>query len=121
MDLRSLTQSALATVDRLRPSAAQIRVYIGGAELLNSTGGRPRVSPLSSREKFTLLPDAGVDTPVIRCRIVGSPDDTIAPSITGKAKWAISYDDGETLQPYRVVTIGRNNTDTAWLVILEGV
>jgi hypothetical protein len=121
MTLRNPVLSALTLADTLRPSSEKIRVYVGGTELLQANGKRPKVSSLGTTEKFTLLPNASADVQAWRIRIIGNIGDAIAPRVTAKAQWAISWDDGLTRIAQRPISITRNGSDTAWVVNVEQI
>jgi hypothetical protein len=119
MSLRDTIIDAILTADRIRPSADNIRVYVDGDELLQAFGTRPKVSPIGTTEKFTLLPQASNDTQLWRIRVLGSTSDPIAAIVTNRATWQISWDSGSTRINQRVVSISRNSSDTAWLIVTE--
>jgi hypothetical protein len=121
MSLRDTIHSQFLLADHLRPSAANIRVYVAGVELLQAGNTCPRVFSLGTTEKFTLLPNASTDTQAWRIRIVGSVGDAIAAKITAKATWSISWDKGVTKIAQRPISITRNRSDTAWIVTVEQI
>lgn len=79
-----------------------ISVYCNGEEVLQENNTRPRVRELSTQE-LSRYAIAGLSEAqkLIEIRIVKSA--TLAETINLGGQWALSWDDGETLQPVQVI------------------
>lgn len=117
-DLRNVAKRILQERDRIAPSSGQTKVYVAGAELLNSNGEPPYVRILSDQEALVL---AGLEERalVYEIRIVCEVADAVYARLDVGAAWAISHDGGTTLLPCRVLPpLRRDPTQTGFTIRL---